>query len=56
MEELALQAPQLCRRVALFDARRREDVVEDRHLAVDLVGVNAVADVSGETPGQNVVI
>ena len=56
VEELALQAPQLCRRVALFDARRREDVVEDRHLAVDLVGVNAVADVSGETPGQNVVI
>ena len=30
--------------------------MEDRHLAVDLVGVNAVADVSGETPGQNVVI
>lgn len=30
--------------------------MEDRHLAVDLVGVNAVADVSGEAPSQDVVV
>ena len=49
VEELALQAPQLCSRVALL-ARCREDVMEDRHLAVDLFSVDAVADVSGEAP------